>query len=194
MLLRALLAHVDFLAAALEALDAEVEHARAPFAPELALLETIPGVQRTAAAALLAELGADPRAFPSAKHLASWAGVCPGNRQSGGRRLSGHTPHGNVWLRSVLGEIAWAANRKRGTSFGARFRRVARRQGTPKAVVALMHNLLVVLYAVLSDRAPYQELGPDYFARQDPQRIARLHVQQLARLGYRVALTPAAVA
>jgi transposase len=108
-LLRALLAHIDFLEEALAALDAEVEHALAPFASELALLETIPGVGRTAAAILLAELGADLRAFPSAKHLASWAGVCPGNRQSGGRRLSGKTTHGNAWLRGVLGEIAWAA-------------------------------------------------------------------------------------
>jgi transposase len=182
-LLRAILAHVDFLEGALEALDEEVERALAPFAPELALLETIPGVGRTAAAMLLAELGADLRAFPSAKHLASWAGVCPGNRQSGGRRLPGKTTHGNGWLRGVLGEVAWAAIRKRGTSFGARFRRLARRQGKPKAVVAVLHNLLAVIYAVMTDRAPYQELGPDYFGRHDPQRAARRHVAQLERLG-----------
>jgi transposase len=193
-LLRALLAHVDFLEAALEALDAEVERALVPFAPELALLETIPGVGRTAAAALVAELGADLRAFPSAKHLASWAGVCPGNRQSGGRRLSGKTTHGNGWLRGVLGEIAWAAIRTRGSSFGARFRRLARRQGKPKALVAVMHNLLTVIYAVVRDGTPYHELGPDYFITQDPERAARRHVAQLERLGYRVALSPAAAA
>jgi transposase len=191
-LLRALLAHIDFLEEALAALDAEVEHALAPFASELALLETIPGVGRTAAAILLAELGADLRAFPSAKHLASWAGVCPGNRQSGGRRLSGKTTHGNAWLRGVLGEIAWAAVRARGTSFGARFRRLARRQGKPKAIVAVMHNLLTVIYAVVRDGTPYHELGPDYVVPQDPERAARRHVAQLERLGYRVALSPAA--
>ena len=142
------------------------------------------------AATLLAELGADMGVFASAKHLASWAGVCPGNRQSGGRRLSGKTTHGNVWLRGVLGEVAWAAIRTRGTSFGARFRRLARRQGKPKALVAVMHNVLTVVYHVLRDRAPYAELGPDYVARQDPQRAAHRHVAQLERLGYRVTLSP----
>jgi transposase len=191
-LLRALLDHVDFLEGALEALDVEVERALVPFAPQLALLETIPGVKRTAAATLLAELGADMAVFASAKHLASWAGVCPGNRQSGGRRRSGKTTHGNVWLRGVLGEIAWAAIRTRGTSFGARFRRLARRHGVQKAVVAVMHTLLTVIYTVLTDGTPYRELGADYLARQDPQRAARRHVQQLERLGYRVTLMPAA--
>ena len=192
LLLRAILEHVDFLEGAIEALEAEVERALAPFAPEVAVLETIPGVSRTAAAAILAEVGTDMARFASAKHLASWAGVCPGNRQSGGRRLSGRTTHGNVWLRGVLGEVAWAAIRTQGTSFGARFRRLARRQGVQKAVVAVMHHLLVVIHAVLTDREPYRELGPDYFARPDPQRAARRHVQQLERLGYHVALTPAA--
>ncbi len=191
-LLRALLAHIDCLEAARAALDAEVERARAPFAAEPALRETIPGVGRTAAAILLAELGADLRAFPSATHLASWAGGCPGNRQSGGRRLSGKTTHGNAWLRGVLGEIAWAAVRARGTSFGARFRRPARRQGKPKAIVAVRHNLLTGIYAVGRDGTPHHELGPDYFMPQDPERAARRHVAQLERLGYHVALTPAA--
>jgi transposase len=193
-LLRAILAHVDFLEETLEALDGDVERALVPFATELALLETIPGVGRTAAATLVAELGADLRAFPSATHLASWAGVCPGNRQSGGRRHSGKTTHGNVWLRGLLGEIAWAAIRKRGTSFGARFRRLARRQGKPKAVVAVMHNVLTVIYVVLRERTPYAELGPDDFGREDPQRAAYRHVAQLERLGYRVALLPAPAA
>jgi hypothetical protein len=130
--------------------------------------------------------------FASAKHLASWAGVCPGNRQSGGRRRSGKTTHGNVWLRGVLGEVAWAAIRTRGTSFGARFRRLARRHGVQKAVVAVMHNLLTVIHAVLTDGTPFHELGADYLVRQDPQRATRRHVQQLERLGYRVTLMPAA--
>jgi transposase len=159
-----------------------------PFAPQL---ETIPGVRRTTAATLLAELGADLGVFASAKHLASWAGVCPGNRQSGGRRLSGRTTRGNVWLRGALGEIAWAAIRIRGTSFGDRFRRLARHRGVQKAVVAVIHHLLAVIYAVLTDRTAYRELGEDYLARQDPERAARRNVQQLERLGYRVALSPA---
>ena len=93
-----------------------------------------------------------------------------------------------------MGEIAWAASRTRGTSFGARFRRLARRQGTPKAVVAVMHNLLTVSSHVLRERTPYAELGPDYVSRQDPQRAVHRHVTQLERLGYRVALLPATAA
>jgi transposase len=120
--------------------------------------------------------------------------VCPGNRQSGGRRLSGKTTHGNVCLRALLGEIAWAAIRHRGTSFGVRCRRLARRQGKPKAVVAVMHNVLTVSSHVLREQTPSAELGPDYLGRQAPQRAACRHVAQLERLGYRVALLPATAA
>ena len=124
--------------------------------------------RRRAPCALLAELGADMGVFASAKHLASWAGGCPGNRQSGGRRLSGKTTHRNVWLRGVLGEVAWAANCTGGPSFGTRFRRSARRRGKPKALVAVLHNVLTVVCHVLRDRVPDAEWGPRLRRRAGP--------------------------
>jgi transposase len=193
-LIRAILSHVHFLEQAIEAVDAQVEQRVTDFEQELALLQSIPGVQRTAAVTILAEIGPDMEQFASAKHLASWAGVCPGNRQSGGKRLSGQTTGGNPWLRGLLGEVAWAAVRRKDTSFGARFRRLSRRQNKQKALVAVMHNLVLVIYHVLRDHVPYHELGPDYFQPQDPQRQVRGHVRRLEQLGYTVTLLPSEVA
>jgi transposase len=190
LLIQTILEHIRFLEGAIEQLDAEVARALVPFARELALVRTIPGVSEVAAAALLAEVGTDMTRFASAKHFASWAGVCPGNRQSGGRQLSGKTTKGNVWLRGMLGEVAWAAIRTKDTAFGARYRRLVRRRGEAKAVVAVMHHLLIVLYSVLRDQTPYRELGPDYCHPADPQRTQRRLVQGLEQLGYTVTLTP----
>jgi len=189
-LIRTSLAHITFLEGSIATLDAELEHALAPFAAQMALLQTIPGIERIAAATIIAEIGVEMSSFPTAGHLASWAGVCPGNNQSGGIQRSGRTTDGNRWLRGLLGEVAWGAIRKKGTSFGARFRRLARRHNKQKAVVAIMHNLVVVIYHVLRDGKPYRELGPDYVQPLDPARVARRHVQQLERLGYAVTLAP----
>jgi transposase len=189
-LIRSILQHISFLEESIEGLEAEAARCLAPFQAQMALLQSIAGVSKIAAASIIAEIGTDMSRFASAKHLASWAGVCPGNKQSGGRWLSGKTTHGNVWLRGLLGEVAWAAIRKKGTSFGARFRRLARRHGTQKALVAVMHNLLTVIYHVLRDHVPYHERGADYFQPQDPQRQARRYVHHLEQLGYAVTLTP----
>ena len=193
-LIHAILQHVTFLERSREELDAEVDHALAPFAPEMALLQQLPGVNRTAAATSMAEIGVDMGRFASAAHLASWAGVCPGKRQSGGKRLRSHITTGNPWLRGLLGEVAWAAVRQKGTAFGARFRRLARRQNKQKALVAVMHHRLMVIYHMLRDHAPYQEWGPDYFQPHDPQRQAKAHVRHLEHLGYVVTLIPKEVA
>lgn len=189
-LIRALLDHIGFLQASIEQLDEEVGRRLAPFQRAMVALQSVPGVSKTAAAAIIAEIGVDMDRFHSGKHLASWAGVCPGNRQSGGRRLSGATTHGNVWLRGILGQMAWAAIRTKGSSFAARFRRIARRQGKQKALVAVMHNLLTVIYAVLRDGVPYRELGPEYYQPQHPAHCARAHVRHLEQLGYTVTLAP----
>jgi transposase len=189
-LIRTILQHMTFLEQSIETLDGEVDQLLTPFARQVTLLQTIPGVKRTAAATIIAEIGGDMTRFPSAAHLASWAGVCPGNKQSGGIRLSGRTTNGNRWLRALLGEVAWAAVQQKHTSFGARFRRLARRHNKQKAVVAIMHNLVVVIYHVLHEGTPYRELGPDYFQPADPQRQTRHHVQRLEQLGYTVTLSP----
>jgi transposase len=192
--LRLLLAHIDFLEQSLAELQQELERLLDPFAEAVALAQTLPGVGATAAVALIAELGADMTRFPSAKHLASWAGVCPGNKQSGGRRLSGATTHGSPWLRAVLGEIAWAISHTTDNYLAAQFHRLARRRGTHKAVVAVAHSVLVILYAMLRDRRPYSDLGPDYFDRLDRAHIERQHVRRLEQLGYHVTLTPGSAA
>ena len=189
-LIAAILGHIDYLSDAIAHLEEEIAACLAPFAEEQALLQTIPGVGAVAAAAIIAEIGVDMTRFPSAKHLASWAGVCPGNKQSAGKRLSGKATKGNTWLRGILGELAWTSTHTRGTYFGVQFRRLARRRGTKRAAVAVAHSLLVVIYHVLRDRKPYTELGADYFDKLDALQLERHHVRRLEQLGYTVTLTP----
>jgi transposase len=191
-LIEQILAHIDFLDQAIAHLHEEIERHVPPFEEAMTLLQTLPGIKEVAAAAIVAEVGPDMSRFPSAKHLASWAGVCPGNKQSGGKRLSGKTTKGNVWLRAILGEVAWAAARTRGTYFHAQFHRLARRRGKDKAIMAVAHSLLVCIYYVLRDQRPYRDLGADYFDHLDAARVERYHVKRLEQLGYTVTLTPQA--
>ena len=189
-LLAQMLAHIDFLEAAIADLHAEIEQALCPFDEAVELLQTIPGIGPVAAAAIVAEIGVDMSRFPSARHLASWAGVCPGNKQSGGKRLSGRTTQGNVWLRGMLGEVAWSIARSKGTYLHAQYHRLARRRGKHKAALAVAHSVLVIIYHLLRDQRPYADLGPDYFDRLDTARIQRHHVHRLEQLGYTVTLQP----
>jgi len=158
------------------------------------LAQTLPGIKATAAATILAEIGTDMTRFPTHRHFASWAGVCPGNKQSGGRRLSGKTTPGNAWLRAVLGEVAWAAIRTKDSYFRAHYYRLARRRGKNKALMAVAHSMLVALYHVLREKRPFQDLGADYFDRLDTTHIERHHVRRLEQLGFKVDLTPVAAA
>ena len=189
-LITQILAHIDFLEGAIGQLHDEIATALSTFQEAVALLQTIPGIGAVAAAAIVAEIGADMGRFPTAKHLASWAGLCPGNRQSGGKRLSGKTTGGNVWLKAVLAEVAWANARRKDGYLGAQFRRLARRRGVYKALVAVAHSVLVIIYHVLRERRPYTDLGAGYFERLDTQRLEQIHVRRLNALGYSVTLTP----
>jgi transposase len=193
-LLRHLLAHLDFLEAQLEQLTAEIAAAQTPCAEAVALVQTIPGVAETAASAIIAEIGTDMTRFPSAAHLASWAGVCPGNKQSAGKRLSGRPTQGNVWLRAILGEVAWAITRTSGNYLVARYHHLARRRGKHKAIVAVAHSLLVCIYHMLRDHQPYHDLGPDYLDHLNTARLQRHHVRRLQQLGYTVTLSPGSAA
>jgi transposase len=189
-LIERILAHLDFLEEALAQLPPALDQYLAPFADAVALLDTLPGVDAEAAAVIVAEIGTDLSRFAAAKHLASWAGLCPGNKQRGGKRLNAKASKGDRWLRGVLGEVAWAISHTRGNSLAAQDHRLARRRGKYKAILAVAHSVLVIAYHILRDRRPYTELGADYFDRLDAERVERYHVTKLRQLGYEVTLTP----
>jgi transposase len=196
-LLRHILAHLDFLEDQRERLSAEIVAAQTPCAEAVALVQTLPGVAETAASAasaIIAEIGTDMTRFPSAAHLASWAGLCPGNKQSAGKRLSARPTPGNVWLRAVLGEVAWSITRTSGNYLVARYHHIARRRGKHKAMVAVAHSILVCIYHMLRDHQPYHNLGPDYLDPLNSARLQRHHVRRLEHLGYTVTLTPISLA
>lgn len=158
--------------------------------PRLARLCTIPGVDAITAWTLLAELGSDMRIFASPRHAASWAGLCPGNHESGGKRLSNRTRKGNRWLRRALCQAAWAATRKKNCYLAAFFYRKAGKHGIRKAIVATAHHLLVIAFCILRDQTEYHEMGGDYFDRLHPDRTRNRLVRRLQRLGHQVVLTP----
>jgi transposase len=159
-----------------------------PFAQARDRLDTIIGVGKRAAECIIAEIGVDMGVFPTAAHLVSWAGLCPGNNVSGGKRHSGRPTKGNRWLREILVECAWAASHTHDTYLAAQFWRLARRLGKQRAAVAVGHSILVIAWHLLTDQCDYQDLGGDYFAQRDSDR-QRL-VSQLQALGFRVTLDP----
>jgi transposase len=159
-----------------------------PFAPALDNLQTIPGVSQRVAETVLAEIGPQMEQFPTAGHLASWAGMCPGNNQSAGKRKGGKTTKGSRWLRGMLVQAAWAASHTKDSYLAARYRRLARRQGRKRALVAVGHTLLVIVYNVLKKGVPYKELGGDYLERLEPERLTRQLVRRLEQLGHKVTL------
>jgi transposase len=189
-LLERILAHIDFLEESIAHIQQEVAQRLRPYEEAMTLLLSIPGIQEVAAAAIISEIGVEMDRFPSAKHLASWAGLCPGNKQSGGKRLSGATRVGCSYLRARLGEVAWIISRMKDKYLSAQYHRIARRRGKQKAIVAVSHSLLVIPYHVLRDKKPYTDLGADYFDKLDTARVERHHVRRLEQLGYTVTLTP----
>jgi transposase len=191
-LIRISLDLLRFLERTIEQLEGEVARAMAPFAAQQAVLVTVPGIGEVAAAAIVAEMGVRRAQFPTEGHLTSWAGVCPGNKQSGGQRLSSTATNGKVWLRRVLGDVAWAAIHQRHSIFRARYDRRKPRLGAQQALVAIMQQLLKVIYHIRTTGEPYRELGADYYERTDAQRAVRRLTKRLERLGYTVTLSSAA--
>jgi transposase len=193
LLVRLAMDHLEHLEAMITTLDGEVDRVIAPFAEARDRLDTITGVGKRAAECIIAEIGVDMSRFPSAAHLASWAGMCPGNNITGGKRRSGKTNKGNRWLGEVLHECAWAAAHSCKTYLGAQFWHLARRIGKKKAAVAVGHSILVIAWHLLSRNVDYQDLGDDWFGRGvDPERRKARLVKQLQDLGYAVSLRPAA--
>src|SRR6266511_2133256 len=190
-LVAGLLAHIDALDQAVATLDARI--AAATDTELIDLLSTIPGVKRRIAEVLIAECGLDMTVFPTAQHLASWAGICPGTNQSGRRRRSGKTRPGNPWLRTALTQAAHAAARSKNTYLASHYWQLRGRRGDAKAIGATRHDILIAYYHIVSNRVPFRELGPDWLARRhSPEHRTRRLVKQLEALGHKVSLEAAA--
>jgi transposase len=192
LLLRLALEHLEHLEGAIAVLDRRVDEVIDPFARARDQLATITGVGKRAAETIIAEIGVDMTVFPTAAHLASWAGRCPGNNRTGGKRRSGKPTKGNRWLGEVLIECAWAAARSRDSYLSAQYWRLARRIGKKKAAVAVGHSILVIAWHLLTSDCDYADLGGDYFVRRDTDRQRQRAVAQLQALGYRIVLEPLA--
>jgi transposase len=184
------LAHLDYLEEAIAHFGAEITARIRTETEAMTLLDTIPGVSQRTAEILLAEIGSDLHRFPSARHLASWALMCPGNNESAGKRRSGKTRKGSRWLRQVLIEAAHAAARTKDTYLAAQYHRLAARRGTKRALVALGHTILVIVYHVLTRRVSYHDLGGNYFDEHQRQAVEHRLIRRLEHLGYAVTLQP----
>ncbi|HJT77577.1 MAG TPA: IS110 family transposase [Gemmataceae bacterium] len=189
-LLRMHLDHVGHLEELIGRLGGRIEEALAPFAEAGQRLQTIPGVSQRVAETVLAEIGPKMEQFPSAGHLASWAGMCPGNNESAGKRRSGRVTKGNRWLKRILVQAAWSASHSKGTYLQAQYRRLAKRRGAKRALLAVGHTLLVMIYHMLKRGTTYAELGADFLERLEPARLTRQLVKRLEALGHNVSLQP----
>jgi transposase len=175
-------------------MEAEIDKRIGPFESAVTLWKSIPGVDQVTACSLVAEIGVDMRQFPTARHLASWAALCPGNHESAGKRKSGKTREGNRWLRRTLCQAAWAATRKKDCYLSAQFKRLAARRGVRRAVMAVAHTLLIIAYTMLKTGKGYHELGGNYLEQINKDQLQRYFVKRLQRLGLKVTVEPAAAA
>jgi transposase len=190
-MLREELGHLDGLEAQIARVREEIRVRMQPFAEQTRRLITIPGVDHIVAWTMVAELGPEMSVFPDADHAASWAGLCPGNRESGGKRLGGRTRKANAYLRRDLCQAAWAASHSQGTYLSALYYRLRGRIGHNQAILAVAHQILRVAYTMLRRGEDYRELGGDYFDQRNKPKVVHRLVERLARLGYQVQLEPA---
>lgn len=186
--LRQLLAQYDFLNQQISEFDQEIEQRTSGMTEAISLLDTIPGIDVIAARALIAEIGTNMEQFPTAKHCASWAGLCPGNEESAGKRLNSRTRKGSPWLRRLLVQAAWAASHTKETYLRSQFYRLAARRGRKRALVAVAHTLIVIAWHVLKHGRTYQELGGDYFESLQQEKLRQAMVRRLERMGLQVVL------
>ena len=190
-LLGQMLTHVQELERRVDECSARIEECMSPFVSERTLLEAIPGVGRITAESLIAEMGVDMTRFPSSAHFASWAGLCPGNNESAGKRKSTRVRKGNVWLKTALVEAALAAKKQPHTYFAALARRIGTRRGAKRATIALAHAIGIAAWHILAGARPYHDLGPRHFDNLAAERLRRYHVRRLRDLGFKVTLEAA---
>ena len=190
MMLKSQLRHLDFLDHEIEQVSQEVSERMAPLEDEIERLDEIPGIGRRVAEEVLAEIGTDMSRFPTANHLASWAGLCPGNNESAGKRKSGRSRHGNKWVHSTLVEAAWSASRAKDTYLSAQYRRIATRRGHKRAV-AVANTMIVDIYHMLRKGTRYSDLGVNYFVDRGKHFHLDRAVRQIEGLGYKVTLQAA---
>jgi transposase len=169
-------------------LEMKIEKQMRPFATEIERLDVIPGADRRVAEVLLAEVGADVKPFPSDQHLSSWAGMCPGNEESAGKRTRRRITPGNRWLKKTLVQAAWAASHTKNSYLASQYRRIAAHRGRKRALIAVGHSILVIYYHMLKTGSTYADLGADFFDRLEPQRLTRYYVKRSERLGHKVTL------
>jgi len=185
------LSQMEYLESAIQRINVELEERLRPFADEIEFLDSIPGISRQIAEVMLAEIGWDMSRFPTDKNLASWAGMCPGNNESAGKRRNGKTRKGSRWLRHALIEAAHGAARTKNKYLKAQYHRVAAHRGKKKALVAVGHSILIISYHLLTRRERYSDLGANYFDERDRNAVQRRCVKRLEKLGYEVDLKPA---
>ncbi|HET9649607.1 MAG TPA: transposase, partial [Microlunatus sp.] len=176
----------------IEHLNERIDAAMEPYRSFCALIETIPGIGPRCQEVIAAETGGDMSIVPTAAHLASWAGTCPGSNESAGRIKSTATRPGNAYLKAALGAVALSVSHAQGTYLSARYKRIAARRGPKKALVAVEHTILTAIWSMAHTGALYDDPGSDYFTRRDPERLTKHALAQLQRLGFEVALTPVA--
>ncbi len=191
-MLKLLMNHLLSLEQLIAQLEQRIDQAMAPLSEEIKRLDEVHGIDLRAAQSLLAEVGADMKQFGSPDHLCSWAGMCPGNHESAGKRKKGTTRPGNRWLRATLVQCAWAASHTKNSYLSSQYRRLMSRRGKKKALVAVGHSILTIMYEMLEHGSHYKDLGADWFDRQQPLRLQRNLIKRLESLGYQVTLEPAA--
>ena len=187
-LLGELMTDLEFVEAKMTRIEAEISQRLQSSTDTVERLCTVPGIDRVSAWGIISEIGLDMSQFPDAQHLASWAGLCPGNWESAGKQKSGRTRKGSAWLRRHLCQSAWGVSTKQNNYLSALFRRLAGRRGVKRATIAVAHALLVIAYQILKNRVEYCELGADYFDRLNPVRLTRRLVKRLEGLGFQVML------
>jgi transposase len=191
-MLSTLLRHLDFLEREIQNYSQRIEECLRPFLnpQQIQHLDEIPGINIRSIENIIAEIGSDMSRFPDERHLSSWAGMCPGNERSAGKWLRRRTTNGDPWLKTALTEAAWAAGHSKNSYLGAAYRRLAPRRGKKRALIAIGHTLLMIIYKILKTNSTYQDLGPDYFDKLKPEQYRRYLVKRLETLGFNVELTP----